>query len=223
MLSFAMGVSFFGTAAFYFTSMQMTSVSTAVVLMYTAPIYVTIYSALFLGERMTKTKVVSVALVIAGCVMVSGAVGGIEFDPLGVFIGILSGIAYAAYNIFAKNSMRAGTDPSSAPLYCFLAATLVSLFAADPVGIVSVTSIDPALYIPALIALGVVACVIPYFAYTVALRTLPAGTASSLGILEPMSATLFSVFLFGEELGIVKIVGIAVILTAVVLLGREKE
>jgi multidrug transporter EmrE-like cation transporter len=38
-----------------------------------------------------------------------------------------------------------------------------------------------------------------------------------------MSATLFSVLLFGEELGIVKIIGIIVILIAVALLGREKE
>ncbi len=222
-ISFAMGISFLGTAAFYFTSMQMTSVSTAVVLMYTAPIYVTLYSALFLGEKMTKTKLLSVALVVFGCVMVSGAIGGMEFNLLGVLTGILSGISYAAYNIFAKISMREGNDPSSATLYCFLSATVVSLFIADPVGIIETTMVNPVIHIPALVALGVVACVIPYFVYTTALCTLPAGTASSLGILEPMSATLFSVLLFGEELGIIKIIGIAVILTAVVLLGREKE
>ncbi len=222
-LSFAMGISFFATAALYFTSMQMTSVSTAVVLMYTAPIYVTLYSVLFLGEKMTKLKLLSVVLVIAGCVMVSGAVGEMTFDPLGVVIGIFSGIAYAAYNIFAKISMRAGNDPGSATFYCFLAAAIVAVFAADPIGVVAVTANNSVLYIPILIALGIVTCVIPYFTYTMAMRTLPAGVASSLGIIEPMSATLFSVVLFCEELGIVKIIGIVVILIAVALLGREKE
>ena len=223
LLSVAMGVSFFATAAFYFTSMQLTSVSTAVVLMYTAPIYVTLYSSLFLGEKMTKPKLLAVALVVLGCVMVSGAIGEMSFDPLGVAIGVLSGIAYAAYNVFAKISMRAGNDAGSATLYCFLAATVVAVIVADPIGVVKVTAQNPIAYIPALIALGIVTCVVPYFAYTTAMRTLPAGVVSSLGIIEPMSATLFSVLLFGEELGIVKIIGILIILIAVALLGREKE
>jgi len=155
--------------------------------------------------------------------MVSGAIGEMSFDPLGVAIGVLSGIAYAAYNVFAKISMRAGNDAGSATLYCFLAATVVAVIVADPVGVVKVTAQNPIAYIPALIALGIVTCVVPYFAYTIAMRTLPAGVVSSLGIIEPMSATLFSVLLFGEELGIVKIIGILIILIAVALLGREKE
>lgn len=222
-LSLGMGISFFGTAAFYFSSMQMTSVSTAVVLMYTAPIYVTVYSALFLGEKMTKTKIISVAMVIAGCVMVSGAVGDMSFDLLGVIVGILSGISYAAYNIFTKISMRDENDPSAATLYCFLFATLLSIFVSDPLGIVTVTAENPVPNTLMLVALGIVACVIPYFTYNLGMRSLPAGVASSLGILEPVAATLFSVVLFGEELGIVKIIGIVAILFAVALLGKEKE
>lgn len=222
-LSLGMGISFFGTAAFYFSSMQMTSVSTAVVLMYTAPIYVTVYSALFLGEKMTKTKIISVAMVIAGCVMVSGAVGDMSFDLLGVIVGVLSGISYAAYNIFTKISMSDEIDPSAATLYCFLFATLLSIFLSDPLGIVTVTAENPVPNTLMLVALGIVACVIPYFTYNLGMRSLPAGVASSLGILEPVAATLFSVVLFGEELGIVKIIGIAAILFAVALLGKEKE
>ena len=223
LLFFGIGLSFFGTAGFYFTSMTMTSVSTAVVLMYTAPIYVTVFSVMFLGEKMTRSKLVSVILVIAGCIMVSGAVGGMTFEPLGVLIGVLSGIAYAAYNILTKIAMRAGAEPSSTTLYCFLSASIASLFFADPIGLAEVTAEAPLTNIAALIALGVITCVIPYLAYTLALRRLPAGVASSMGIIEPMSATLFSVLLFGEELGIVKIAGMAAILIAVALLGREKE
>lgn len=219
----AMGISFFGTAAFYFTSMQMTSVSTAVVLMYTAPIYVTVCSVMFLDEKMTKTKLLAVILVITGCVMVSGAVGGMAFEPWGVLIGILSGICYAAYNLFAKISMRAGVLPESATLYCFLCASAVAMIVSDPIGVIDITCENPGVYITGLFALGIVTCVLPYFVYNLGLKSLPAGVASSLGILEPMAATFFSVILFGEELGIVKTLGIVTILLAVVLLGKEKE
>ncbi len=223
LFSAIMGISLFMTSAFYFTSMQLTSVSTAAVLMYTAPIYVTVYSAMFLDEKMTKTKVFAVVMVILGCIMVSGAVGGLTFDFLGVILGILAGVSYATYNIAAKISMKRDNDVASATLYCFLFAVITAVIFADPIGVVKITAESSLTSIPLLISLGVVTCVVPYFAYTAALRTLDAGVASSLGILEPMSATLFSVVLFGEELDFIKIIGIAAILFAVALLGREKQ
>ena len=45
------GGSLFATAALYYTAMQMTSVSTAVVLMYTSPIYVVVLAVFFLGDK----------------------------------------------------------------------------------------------------------------------------------------------------------------------------
>ena len=47
LLFVAIGICLFGAAAAYFFAMQLTSVATAVVLMYTSPIYVTIFSMLF--------------------------------------------------------------------------------------------------------------------------------------------------------------------------------
>ena len=51
------------------------------------------------------------------------------------------------------------------------------------------------------------------------MRTLPAATATALGVVEPMAATLFSVMLLGEKLDAFSTVGIILILVAVVLLG----
>ena len=56
----ASGVGIFGTATSYYVAMQLTSVSTAVVLMYTAPVIVMVYSVLVFGEKMTTLKGVSV-------------------------------------------------------------------------------------------------------------------------------------------------------------------
>ena len=52
----AIGASLFGTSGFYFWSLQASSISTAVVLMYTAPVIVMIFSVAFLGEKITKLK-----------------------------------------------------------------------------------------------------------------------------------------------------------------------
>ncbi|MBR5507290.1 MAG: EamA family transporter, partial [Clostridia bacterium] len=73
------------------------------------------------------------------------------------------------------------------------------------------------------VGMGIFACILPYFLYTMALQRVPAGTASSLGILEPMAASLFSVLILGEKLSLYSIVGIVLILGSVFILGRNES
>lgn len=216
------GACLFLTGWCYFTSMTMTSVSTAVVLMYTAPIYVSVYSACFLGEKFTALKTVSIATMLVGCVLVSGIIGGLALDAAGLFFGFGSGLAYAGYNIFTKIAMRRGGHPISLTVYDFFVMSLISCIVAPPWETVAVAAKDPALTVPLCIGIGVVTYIIPYFLYTLSLRTLPAGTASSLSIVEPMAATLFSMIFLQESIHPVSWVGIALILAATLLLSREK-
>lgn len=214
------GVSFFLTASCYFYSMQATSISTAVVLMYTAPIFVTIYSVIFLNERITPVKTLSVLCMIIGCGLVSGIIGGLKFDAMGIAIGFLSGIAYSAYNIFTKIQMRNKSNPLSATLYCFLFATILGAFSCGIDQLPKNIGIAPYITLPLVVGMGLLTCISPYFLYTLALKKIPAGTAASLAIIEPMAATIFSVILFHEPLKAASICGILLILGAVFLLSR---
>ena len=103
---FLIGLSMFGTAGFYFLSLEATSISTAVVLMYTAPVYVTVYSAIFMGESFSKPKLTAIIMMFVGCCLVSGLVGGLKFDALGILFGIISGISFASYNVLTKICMQ---------------------------------------------------------------------------------------------------------------------
>ena len=216
------GVSFFLTASCYYWSMQLTSVSTAVVLMYTAPIFVMIYSTTFLNERINLNKLIAVSGMIAGCALVSGIIGGLKFDAMGIAIGFLSGISYASYNIITKIQMQKGINPIKSNFYCFLFSTIIGLVVARPVGIIDCINKNPVVVVSLSIGVGVIACILPYFFYTMALRKIPVGTASSLGILEPMSATILSVMVLGEKLSLYSVIGIVLILGSVFILSREK-
>lgn len=215
-----MGVFLFGTASCYFISMQMTSVSTAVVLMYTAPLYVMLFSVLFLGEKLSHLKLVALVLMLLGCCLVSGVIGGLRFDAAGIAIGAASGLCFAAYNILTKLAMQRGARASSATLYSFLSVAAVGLAFSAPWELTVSAARAPAVTLPLLIGLGVVTCTLPYIFYTLAMKELPAGTASALGIVEPMSATLFSVLLFSEPMNWSSGAGVALILLSVFLLSR---
>ena len=219
----ASGLGIFGTASSYYAAMQLTSVSTAVVLMYTAPIIVMVYSVLFMGEKMTAIKGVAVLAMLVGCCLVSGMIGGMKFHALGIFMGLLSGISYSAYNIFTKVQMRGNSHPLSATLYCFMFMAIFSLVSCQPFEASKIVMEHFWASVPLMIGIGIGTCVLPYFLYTLALKELPAGTASALGIVEPMSATVFSVLFLQEQLSVYSVCGIVLILVAVFLLSRNKE
>ena len=216
------GASLFFTASLYYTSMQLTSVSTAVVLMYAAPIYVTVFSVLFLKEKMTKLKLAAVACMLVGCCLVAGVIGGLSFDGVGILLGVLSGVSYATYNVLTKIAMLRKINPVSVTLYGFLFMSLISLFVLEPQKVAEYASASPKTVIPLMIALGICTFVIPYFLYTLAMNELSAGTASALGIVEPMAATLFSVLIFHERLSLLPAIGILLILGAICMIGKAE-
>lgn len=216
------GIGFFGTATCYFYSMQFTSIATAVVLMYTAPVLVMIYSVTFLGEKLTKIKAACVILMLLGCGLVSGIVGGLKFHLLGIIMGFLAGVSYSGYNIFTKIQMRNGSLPLTANFYCFLVALFASLLVSNPLEIPLYIAKNPAVTISLAIGMGIITCILPYIFYTLALKKIPAGTASSLAIIEPMSATVFSILFFNEKLTLASFSGIILILSSVLVLSKQK-
>ena len=59
-------------AACYFTAIQMMTLSVAAILLYTSPIWVMLMSLLFFREKMTKTKLLALAISFLGCILISG-------------------------------------------------------------------------------------------------------------------------------------------------------
>ncbi len=217
------GLSQFGTAAFYFMSMTATSISTAVVLMYTAPIYVTVFSAIFLGEKFSKEKIAALFMMIVGCAFVSGLVGGLKIDALGIIFGVISGISYASYNILTKLSAIHSYSPVSSNLYGAFFMMLISFAVCKPGEIIPITAKEPVILPLALVALGIVTFVLPYLFFAIGMKELPAATASALSTVEPLSACAFGIIIFGEKPDVFSFIGIALILLAVFLLGYSEK
>lgn len=216
------GIAIFGSAAFYYAAIPASSVSTAVILMYTAPMFVMIYSVAFLGEKLNLPKGISVVMVIVGCALVSGVLNGMSFSFKGIALGLASGLCYSAYNILARISMMRKSDSLSTTLYAFIVMGTIAVSVCNPGNLISIVAKSPAETLPLVLGIGIISCVLPYMLYTKALKDIPAGTASALAIIEPMSATLFSIVFFGEKLGIASAIGIVLILMAVFILNKSE-
>ncbi|MBE6957722.1 MAG: DMT family transporter [Ruminococcaceae bacterium] len=217
------GAFMFLAAFFYYTAMGYTTIATAVVLMYAAPIYVLLYSVLFLKEKLTPMKIAAVIVMLVGMALVSGIAGGMEFNFWGVFFAVLAGVAYAGYNIVAKLEMKHGYDPMTAMTYCYITMGLVAGSCADIPNMVELIGQSPLTLIPLILGIGLLTCAIPYLLYTVSLKVVPAGTACVLALIEPMAAIIYSVVFFNEPLTVPLVVGVVLILSAVFMISRIKE
>lgn len=217
------GVAVFCTAFAYYTAIRTSSVSTAAVLMYTSPIFVMIYSVAFMGERLNRKKFICLAAMLAGCMLVSGIVSGLTFSFWGIVWGLGSGILYSIYCILSKMEAVKGYSTVTATLYHSIVMGFVGLFFLDlPTYTVAVAK-NPAVTVPLLIAIGLCTCVVPYFLFSRSLEDLPAGLAASLGVVEPVAATLYSMVFFGEKISLPMFIGIVLVLGACLVLGLEKE
>lgn len=215
------GVSIFATAYFYFGAIRETTISVAVVLMYTAPAFVMTYSVAFLGEKLTKMKLLSVILVIAGCCFVSGVFSNFKFSVSGIIMGVMSGVAYSSYNILTRIAMNKGYKTMTTTFYSFLVTAILGFIFSDIGSVATVVTTAP-VSVLLMVGIGISSCVAPYLFYTTALKYIHAGTASSLCIVEPMAASLFGVAIFGEMMDIPMVVGIVLILLAVFLLSKSE-
>ena len=216
------GATLFGSAFCYYTAMQMTSASTAVVLMYTAPIYVMLFSVFFMGEKFSKQKLIALIMMLIGCCLVSGIITGLKFHVIGILVGILTSFVYAGYNILTKVAVQKKIEPLTVTLYSFMFMSIISLSVCRPLDLISNISSVPFTTIPLCIGLGIVTFVVPFFLFTWSMNHLPAGIASALSVVEPMAATVFSAVLFKEIPDLVSMIGIVMILAAVYLLSRTE-
>ena len=217
------GACLFLTAFFYYSAMPLTGTPTAVILMYLSTVMVMVFSVLVWKERFTPLKGISVACVLLGCALVSGVIGGLKFHLLGVIFGLLSGVTYTVYNIITKLAARHHQNPLSVTVYGFLTMSVISLFVVKPDVTLPTIAGEPIKLIPLVLGLGVCTFIVPYFLYTLSLQELEAGTAASLGVVEPMAATVYSVVFLQEQLTLASAIGVVLVIVAVLLLGRAEQ
>ena len=213
--------SFFSWA--YMKAVNLTSLGVAAVLLYTAPTFVMLFSIFLFGEKMTKTKGTVLAMTFVGCILVTGLLegGAAVITWQGIGIGLAAGVGYALYSIFGTYAIKAGYGSLTISLYTFLMATIVMTFLVEPVEVV--TKITEMGQWPLAISFALLTTVVPYLTYTKGLSGLPASKASVTATIEPVVAAILGIVVFHESVSMMKLTGIVLVLSSVVVMSRQNE
>ncbi len=206
-----------GSNYFYYFAIHESSVATAILVQYTAPIIVALYATLIQRERLTWQKGGAVALCTIGLFFAVGAYdrAAIQATPRAILFAFIAAIAYAIFNIAGK-PLTAKYSVWTTLTSVLGAATLFWLFINPPsrilaahyslsdwgtFGIVSLVSI-----------------LLPYGCYFAGLRHILPTQAIITSTLEPVFAIGTSFVFLGATLGALQILGACLVLASIVLL-----
>ena len=207
----------------YFQTIQLASLSTAAILLYTSPIFVLLLSVPLFGEKLTRRKLICLAMAFGGCALASGlASGGMALSPQVLLFGLGSGFGYGLYSIFSRFALQRGYHPITITTYVFLFAAIGGVPLTDFGQILQVAgeSMGNVLY---LLLYTFVTTIVPYIAYTSGLQHVENGVAAVLACIEPVMATVFGIFVFREIPDVLGWAGIVLVMTALVLLNLQPK
>ena len=209
------------------------SLAFAAVLLSIAPVYTLVISKLVFGNRITVTKVLCVAMTIAGCILVSGVIGSssglsgsgglMTLSAVGVIAGIISGISYGLYSIFSRKGTDSGLNPITIIFYCMVIISIVLAPFTDYAVIGNYVAAAPAGHSAFLLLHSLCVGVLPYMLITLSIRRLTPGTVTILASCEPGAAMIFGVLCYGEVPTIFSLVGLVITVVALGVLCTAKE
>lgn len=199
-------LSVFGCNALFSVANKLTTAANAIVLQFTVPIFVLLFSLIFFRRKPTRLDIAACVVVFGGIVfffMDSLSVGG----GLGNLIALLSGIAYAG--VFMMNDLPNGDAISSVFWGDVLSAVtgLPFLLRETDFSIVPLCS---------LVVLGVFQVGVAYILLTIGLKTTSPVTASLVSGIEPVLNPILVAVFYGETMSVLALVGAAIVICGVV-------
>ncbi|MBQ8144250.1 MAG: DMT family transporter [Butyricicoccus sp.] len=184
---------------------KMTSAANAVVLMFTAPVFIIILSAIFLKKRPHRLEIITCIVVFGGTLLffIESFGGG---SLAGDFVAVLCGLMYGL--TFMLNDMP-GSDPISSVFYGAFVGVIIglpSMLAAPPLGGSELIN---------MLALGALQTGLAYVFLALSLATTPAITASLISGIQPVLSPILVAVVYGEIMGPVSFAGAAIVVIGV--------
>jgi len=208
--------------ATYLYTISKMPVAAAILLQYSAPLIVAVYSICFWGERLTSTKVVAVSLSLLGCYLV---VGGYSLDLLrmnrvGTLTGLASAVLFAAYSLVGERGMHRH-PPWTVVFYAFVFASVTWNILQEPFHFMK--SVYSQAQWGYMLYIAIVGTLLPFGLFFEGVNRIRSTRATITSTAEPISAGFIAYLFLGEALEPFQILGGALVISAIVLLQLQQE
>ncbi len=215
---FLLGI--FGVAAsnyFYYLAIQRTNVATAIILQYTAPVWVLLYAAARGAQRPSLRRIAAVGLAVVGCALAVGFVASVGFrlDAIGIAAALLAAFSFAFYNV-GGHRLLARYDRWKVLLWVLVSTSIFWIVVNPPWKIVAAHYGGRQWGF--MLVFSLVSVLGPFSCYFAGLQHLEPTRAIVASCLEPVFSIVIAALVLGELLRPMQTVGIVLVLVAIVLI-----
>lgn len=203
---------------FYFIAFSYTSIVKAIIALYTWPIFVAIFSFIFLKEKLRKIDIFGILLGFAGVVFIyldNQKYGSADF--IGLSAILISAVIFAITVIIYKKESNKYSNIETIFFQNIVGAIIFLPFFLVSRPFPSTNGIMIA------IIYGFLIGIVGYMFFFSALKKMKASTASSLAYVEVLGAALIGVFLFHENMTMKIALGGSMIILSAFLIRKEDD
>ena len=203
------------------------SMSLASILLCTAPVYVIIIGAVIFKEKITLKKIICMAAVLLGCILLSGVVdsGTLKWSLLGIAAGVGSSISNAVCTMGCNEASGVrGIRPVTVLFYNCLAALICITPFADFGQAAEYVSSGPAKALLVLSMNALVSCLLPNLMFNISFKHMDSGDVSILASgAEPTSALILGIILYSEIPTVSGLIGMIMVIGAIIVLTKAEN
>jgi drug/metabolite transporter (DMT)-like permease len=204
---------------FYYVAIQRTSVAIAIIVQYTAPVWVLLYVVARRQQKLSPQRVAGVAVAVAGIALTIGIVGtrsgsALRLDSYGLLAALLASFSFAFYNV-GGHSILARYDRWRVLVWTLISASVFWLFVNPPWKVIG-AHYGPAMW-AFLFVFSMISVLGPFSVYFLGLQYLEPTRAFIASCLEPVFSILLAAALLGEGLRPIQTLGIVLVISAIVI------
>ena len=211
-----------GSNFLYYFAIAKGSVSVAIIVQYTAPVWVLLYMVASGRERATSTKVGSVVAALVGIALAIGIVGqhAIKLHWLSVVAALGAAFSFSFYNIYGRRLLVVH-DRWKVMSYAMLGSAIFWIIINPPAKI-SAAHYDKAQWAFMLI-FALISMLVPFAFYFSGLHHLDPTRAIVTSCLEPVFTVLIAATFLSEHFGVTQALGMALVLGASIAIQIQEQ
>lgn len=216
---------------FYYYAIAKTTVATAIIVQYTAPVWVLVYMVSRGLQHASWQRVLAVAMAVVGAVLAIGTMRftastpfvqltGLKLNAWGVLAALGASLSFAFYNV-AAGAIIARRHRWSVFLYALVGSVLFWLIINPPWKVIA------AQYTPQqwlfLLIFSITSMLLPFSFYFAGLQYLDATRAIVTSCLEPVFAILFAATFAHESFGWPQVAGMAAVIAGTIIIQNPEK
>ena len=205
----------------YMNTIEQNGMATAAVFLYTSPVCVALLSRLLFREPLTGNKILAIVMNIVGCVLTvtGGVFSEMRISAFGLVMGLLAGFTYALLPILSRTG-ASEENPYTAAFYGQLFGALMLFFLIRPYQNPGTEFTWQIILV--LIGFGLIPSALAYIVYYGGMsRITETSKVPVIASVETVVAAVIGLVAFGQTLGTVKILGIALVLCSIAVMNRR--